>query len=56
MTGETNFIWTEEGYQNREYCYYCKATFSHAEIKANGYGCSNCKNYADINGTSSYSS
>jgi len=45
-----DFIWTEEGYSNREYCYYCKANASkNLRVNANGYGCTNCKNYAERN-------
>jgi hypothetical protein len=43
---KNNFLWTEEGYSNREYCYYCKANQSKSnKVNINGYGCDNCRNY-----------
>jgi len=43
----TYFIWTKEGYEKGLYCYYCKTEAgSYWKINKGGWGCDNCRNYA----------
>lgn len=40
------FFWTEDGFKQKLYCYYCKALGSEQnKINDGGYGCTNCRNY-----------
>lgn len=40
-------IWTNEGYAEKLYCYYCKSDARSGNIvNENGYGCEVCRSYA----------
>lgn len=48
---ETIFQWTEKGYKQRLYCYYCKMDSSNSnKVNEGGYGCDNCRHFSQNSG------